>query len=100
MMRQPAFGAAAERSRFAAYARSTGTAAPSRFDGYQYSLLAPPAPHAVPVRESDSYAVRAAAPALRPLVRRYNSRCPECAGPLVSGEGAVACPVCGFSRRG
>ena len=24
-------------------------------------------------------------------------RCPECAGPLVHGEGCQVCPVCGFS---
>lgn len=101
MMRYPASGPqGAARSRFAAYARASGAAAPSRFDGYQYSLLAPPSERVATVRESDPYAVRAVAPALRSLVRRYNSRCPECAGPLVSGEGAVACPVCGFSRRG
>jgi hypothetical protein len=101
MMRFPASGTqGAARSRFAAYARMAGASSLAPFDGYQFSLLAPPVPRATPPRESDPYAVRAVAPALRPLVRRYNSRCPECAGPLVSGEGAVACPVCGFSRRG
>ncbi len=24
-------------------------------------------------------------------------RCPDCAGPLVHGEGCDVCPVCGFS---
>ncbi|MFA7297800.1 MAG: hypothetical protein WC211_11560 [Dehalococcoidia bacterium] len=24
-------------------------------------------------------------------------RCPDCAGPLVHGEGCNVCPVCGFS---
>jgi len=24
-------------------------------------------------------------------------RCPDCAGPLVFGEGCHVCPVCGFS---
>ena len=24
-------------------------------------------------------------------------RCPDCAGPLVFGEGCRACPVCGYS---
>jgi hypothetical protein len=27
----------------------------------------------------------------------HGPRCPECAGPLVFGEGCQACPVCGFS---
>jgi len=27
-------------------------------------------------------------------------RCPDCGGPLVHGEGCLACPVCGFSRCG
>ncbi len=33
-------------------------------------------------------------------LRRFAARgprCPECAGPLVFGEGCQACPVCGFS---
>ena len=25
-------------------------------------------------------------------------RCPDCAGPLVHGEGCVCCPLCGFTR--
>ncbi len=25
-------------------------------------------------------------------------RCPDCGGPLVHGEGCLACAVCGFSR--
>jgi len=71
----------------------------NRFDGYQFSLFAPPA---MPRRASadEPRSLRSVAPRLRPLVARYNSRCPECAGPLVSGEGAVACPVCGFRRLG
>lgn len=24
-------------------------------------------------------------------------RCPECGGPLVHGEGCLACPVCGYT---
>jgi hypothetical protein len=99
MMRYPASTARSfANPRFAAYARA-GAASPS-FDGYQYSLFAPPAHRAAPLRPSDPYTVRAVAPSLRPLVRRYNSRCPDCAGPLVSGEGCVACPVCGFAQRG
>ena len=27
-------------------------------------------------------------------------RCPDCAGPLVFGEGCSTCPVCGFSHCG
>src|SRR4051812_44503048 len=69
----------------------------NRYDGYQYSLF--PAPVALAQRAPDEpRSFRAVAPRLRPLVARYNSRCPECAGPLVSGEGAVACPICGFRR--
>lgn len=74
----------------------------NRFDGYQFSLLAPPAP-GVRVRRVDAgvpYTIRAVAPSLRPLMARTGNRCPECAGPLVSGEGCVACPVCGFRRQG
>lgn len=100
MMRQPvntAYSAAGPR--LAARARA-GEPPNLGFSGYRYSLFAPPAQRATPVRSSDPYTVRAVAPALRPLVRRYNSRCPECAGPLVSGEGCVACPVCGFAKRG
>jgi uncharacterized Zn finger protein (UPF0148 family) len=25
-------------------------------------------------------------------------RCPDCAGPLVFGEGCTTCPICGFSH--
>jgi len=77
------------------------------FDGYQYSLFAPPAGAAIdqPVVQGPNgrpapYTVRAVAPALRPLMTRYSNRCPDCAGPLVNGEACVACPVCGFRRRG
>jgi len=74
----------------------------SRFDGYQFSLFAPPTQATAPTRAAaaEPYIVRAVPPALRPLVARYNGRCPECAGPLVSGEACVACPVCGFRRQG
>ena len=73
-----------------------------RFDGYQFSLFPPPAPAAAGHLHVDDlpYSFRAVAPRLRPLVVRYNNRCPDCAGPLVSGEGAIACPVCGFRRLG
>jgi hypothetical protein len=27
-------------------------------------------------------------------------RCPDCAGPLVFGEGCQLCPVCGYSACG
>ena len=27
----------------------------------------------------------------------YGPRCPDCAGPLVFGEGCSLCPVCGYS---
>ena len=36
---------------------------------------------------------------LRRMVAR-GPRCPECAGPLVFGEGCHACPVCGYSACG
>jgi len=26
------------------------------------------------------------------------SRCPDCGGPLVHGEGCACCPVCGFTH--
>ncbi|MHB8575432.1 MAG: hypothetical protein ACYDCQ_08880 [Dehalococcoidia bacterium] len=87
------------------YQRSGGqapTAWPrNRFDGYQFSLFAPPTAR-VPARGAviEPYAVRSVTPALRSLVARHNGRCPECAGPLVSGEACVACPVCGFRRQG
>jgi hypothetical protein len=97
----------------AGYARSGAFASPttrwgsvrrsgSRLDGYQYSLFALPAAavQATPHDATEPLTVRAVAPALRPLVRQYNHRCPECAGPLVNGEGCVACPVCGFTRQG
>ena len=79
-----------------------GSAARNRYEGYQYSLLAPPLGRPAPRRtdSAEPYTVRAVAPALRSLVARTGNRCPECAGPLVNGEGCVACPVCGFSRQG
>lgn len=48
----------------------------------------------------------AAAPAEVPPLRRlkriaaYGPRCPDCAGPLVFGEGCQLCPVCGYSGCG
>ncbi|MEX2236288.1 MAG: hypothetical protein WEB00_01945 [Dehalococcoidia bacterium] len=27
-------------------------------------------------------------------------RCPDCAGPIVRGEGCSLCPICGYSRCG
>ena len=38
--------------------------------------------------------------AQRPRLRRpalAGPRCPQCAGPLVFGEGCSLCPVCGYS---
>ena len=32
----------------------------------------------------------------RPVATR-GPRCPDCAGPLVFGEGCELCPVCGYS---
>ncbi len=94
--RLPRYGAAP-------FAGSPGVrAVRNRFDGYQFSLLAPPLP-GTGVRAAESNqprTARAVAPSLRSLVARTGNRCPECAGPLVNGEGCVACPVCGFSRRG
>ncbi len=42
------------------------------------------------------------APPLRRLKRvmAYGPRCPDCAGPLVFGEGCQLCPVCGYSGCG
>ena len=46
------------------------------------------------------------APAHQPELRRlrrivaYGPRCPDCAGPLVFGEGCQLCPVCGYSGCG
>jgi len=76
-------------------------AAPA-YAGYQFSLFAPPPlkDERRPALESLPYTVRAVAPALRPLMARTGNRCPDCGGPLVSGEGCVACPVCGFRRQG
>jgi hypothetical protein len=41
-------------------------------------------------------------PELRRLrrVAAYGPRCPDCAGPLVFGEGCQLCPVCGYSGCG
>ena len=33
-------------------------------------------------------------------VTAYGPRCPDCAGPLVFGEGCQLCPVCGYSGCG
>jgi hypothetical protein len=33
-------------------------------------------------------------------VTAYGPRCPDCAGPLVFGEGCHLCPVCGYSACG
>ncbi len=32
------------------------------------------------------------------IERALKSRCPDCGGPLVSGEGQKSCPVCGYPR--
>lgn len=72
----------------------------NRFDGYQFSLLAPPATVARAAVAGEPYSVRSVTPSLRPLMARTNGRCPECAGPLVSGEACLVCPVCGFRRQG
>jgi hypothetical protein len=72
----------------------------NRYDGYQFSLFAPPSQAAATRSENEPYTVRAVAPSLRPLVARTGNRCPECAGPLINGEACVACPVCGFRRQG
>lgn len=46
--------------------------------------------------------VAPAEPPLRRLKRivAYGPRCPDCAGPLVFGEGCQLCPVCGYSGCG
>ena len=74
----------------------------SGYQGYQFSLFAPPAAAQARSRPraDEPYSVRAVTPSLRPLAARTGNRCPECAGPLVNGEGCIACPVCGFSRHG
>jgi uncharacterized Zn finger protein (UPF0148 family) len=34
------------------------------------------------------------------LIERPNgSRCPDCGGPVIQGEGSVRCAICGFTRR-
>ncbi len=45
---------------------------------------------------------RATSPELRRLRRvvAYGPRCPDCAGPLVFGEGCQLCPICGYSGCG
>jgi len=35
---------------------------------------------------------------MRKSVQPKGLRCPDCAGPLVHGEGCVCCPLCGFTR--
>ena len=30
----------------------------------------------------------------------HATRCPDCGGPLVHGEGCASCPVCGYSHCG
>lgn len=66
---------------------------------------ASPARAAAAVGGSATSAV-AAAPAEAPPLRRlkriaaYGPRCPDCAGPLVFGEGCQLCPVCGYSGCG
>jgi hypothetical protein len=47
---------------------------------------------AVATRSIDLFATRK----LRRMEAR-GPRCPDCAGPLVFGEGCSVCPVCGFS---
>ena len=63
--------------------------------------LAPASPMASPVAgEGAGGAVRGVGePASRRLRRgaAFGPRCPECAGPLVFGEGCSLCPVCGYS---
>lgn len=90
--------------RYAPARRAGAALAPrNRFDGYQFSLFPAPslARGAASARSGlEPVSLRAVTPRLRPLVARHNGRCPDCAGPLVSGEGAVACPVCGFRRFG
>ncbi len=53
------------------------------------------------VPEATTRPADAAAP-LRRLrrVMAYGPRCPDCAGPLVFGEGCQLCPVCGYSGCG
>ena len=36
--------------------------------------------------------------AMRKTIALRGPRCPDCAGPLVHGEGCVCCPICGFTR--
>ena len=38
------------------------------------------------------------AEAMLKSVQHKGPRCPDCAGPLVHGEGCVCCPLCGFTR--
>ena len=88
--------------RYAAGAFGVAPRAANAYQGYQFSLFAPPATRLPgrPEAEPLPYTVRAVAPSLRPLMARTGNRCPDCTGPLVNGEGCVACPVCGFRRQG
>ena len=43
---------------------------------------------------------RAAADRKLRSVAMRGPRCPDCAGPLVFGEGCQVCPVCGYSACG
>ena len=55
-----------------------------------------------PVAVASGPAAAPIAPELRRLKRivAYGPRCPDCAGPLVFGEGCHLCPVCGYSACG
>ncbi|HLZ70304.1 MAG TPA: hypothetical protein VKV26_10400 [Dehalococcoidia bacterium] len=96
--------------RTSSYRQARGAAAPfavrrepaAGYAGYQFSLFAPPPlrDDRRPALESLPYTVRAVAPSLRRLMASTGNRCPDCGGPLVNGEGCVACPVCGFRRQG
>ncbi|MSQ41774.1 MAG: hypothetical protein EXR65_01875 [Dehalococcoidia bacterium] len=33
-------------------------------------------------------------------IATHGPRCPDCAGPLVFGEGCHLCPICGYSACG
>lgn len=52
--------------------------------------------------EAAASAHSARPPELRRLKRMaaYGPRCPDCAGPLVFGEGCQLCPICGYSGCG
>lgn len=55
-----------------------------------YSTFLAPSVQMLSAAAGEERRARRARPAMGP-------RCPQCAGPLVFGEGCSLCPICGFS---